>query len=174
MNEFGEYLAHYGIKGQKKGIRRYQYEDGSLTPEGKERYGIKDNKKYYEYSNVKPDTNILGIKKSEERLKKGGVGTIYDNGRHFALVDPYGIEATNLPYIKEMVTPVLKSNSKDVVLERGSYIFSNKREMNGFLRKPAKYLVTPIGKTDGEQGYEVISKKHLEREQKKLEKQNKK
>ena len=34
-----DYLAHYGIKGQKHGIRRYQNEDGSLTPEGKERYG---------------------------------------------------------------------------------------------------------------------------------------
>lgn len=32
-------IAHFGIKGQKHGIRRYQNEDGSLTPEGKERYG---------------------------------------------------------------------------------------------------------------------------------------
>lgn len=34
-----EYLIHYGIKGQKKGIRNFQYEDGSLTPEGRIRYG---------------------------------------------------------------------------------------------------------------------------------------
>ena len=32
------YLAHHGIKGQKWGIRRFQNTDGSLTPEGKERY----------------------------------------------------------------------------------------------------------------------------------------
>lgn len=32
-------IAHFGIKGQKHGIRRYQNEDGSLTEEGKERYG---------------------------------------------------------------------------------------------------------------------------------------
>jgi hypothetical protein len=31
-------LYHYGIKGQKWGIRRYQNEDGTLTPEGKKRY----------------------------------------------------------------------------------------------------------------------------------------
>lgn len=31
-------LIHHGIKGQKWGVRRYQNEDGSLTPEGKERY----------------------------------------------------------------------------------------------------------------------------------------
>lgn len=33
------YLAHHGIVGQRKGIRRFQNEDGSLTPAGKERYG---------------------------------------------------------------------------------------------------------------------------------------
>ena len=33
------YLQHYGIKGQKWGIRRYQNEDGTLTPAGKARYG---------------------------------------------------------------------------------------------------------------------------------------
>lgn len=34
MNE----LYHHGIKGQKWYVRRYQNEDGSLTPAGKERY----------------------------------------------------------------------------------------------------------------------------------------
>lgn len=31
-------LYHHGIKGQKWGVRRYQYADGSLTPAGKKRY----------------------------------------------------------------------------------------------------------------------------------------
>lgn len=31
-------LVHYGIHGQKWGIRRFQYPDGSLTPAGKARY----------------------------------------------------------------------------------------------------------------------------------------
>ena len=34
MNE----LYHYGVKGQKWGVRRYQYADGSLTPAGLKRY----------------------------------------------------------------------------------------------------------------------------------------
>lgn len=33
-------LYHYGIKGQKHGVRRYQYEDKSLTPEGRVHYGV--------------------------------------------------------------------------------------------------------------------------------------
>ena len=32
------YLAHYGVKGMKWGIRRYQNTDGTLTPEGIKRY----------------------------------------------------------------------------------------------------------------------------------------
>ena len=31
-------LYHHGIKGQKWGVRRYQFADGSLTPAGKKRY----------------------------------------------------------------------------------------------------------------------------------------
>ena len=41
MNDFREYnnyLMHYGIPGQRYGIRRYQNEDGTLTQEGKRRY----------------------------------------------------------------------------------------------------------------------------------------
>lgn len=34
------YLVHHGVKGQKWGIRRYQNEDGSLTPEGRRHYNI--------------------------------------------------------------------------------------------------------------------------------------
>ena len=34
-----DYIEHHGIKGQKWGIRRYQNEDGTLTPEGIARYG---------------------------------------------------------------------------------------------------------------------------------------
>lgn len=32
-----DHIAHYGIKGQKWGIRRFQNEDGSLTEAGKKR-----------------------------------------------------------------------------------------------------------------------------------------
>lgn len=52
-----EELQHWGIKGMKWGDRKYQYKDGSLTPEGRERYGVGDpNKK-------------LKVKMEAERLK---------------------------------------------------------------------------------------------------------
>lgn len=47
MAEYPSYLIHYGIPGQKWGVRRWQNEDGSLTPEGYEHYG-KDKAKQIE------------------------------------------------------------------------------------------------------------------------------
>lgn len=35
-------LCHYGVKGMKWGVRRYQNEDGSLTEEGKKKYAVND------------------------------------------------------------------------------------------------------------------------------------
>ena len=37
---YSPYLEHHGILGQKWGVRRYQNKDGSLTSEGRERYGV--------------------------------------------------------------------------------------------------------------------------------------
>lgn len=34
-----DYISHFGVKGMKWRIRRYQNKDGSLTPEGRKRYG---------------------------------------------------------------------------------------------------------------------------------------
>lgn len=41
INQNGDYLEHHGILGQRWGVRRYQNSDGSLTSEGKKRYGYK-------------------------------------------------------------------------------------------------------------------------------------
>ena len=37
--DYNDYLMHHGILGQKWGVRRFQNADGSLTAEGRKRYG---------------------------------------------------------------------------------------------------------------------------------------
>lgn len=39
-----DYLAHHGIAGQKRGIRRYQLANGTYTEEGNKRYRKKEEK----------------------------------------------------------------------------------------------------------------------------------
>lgn len=42
MANYDDFLMHYGIKGQKWGVRKYQNEDNTLTEEGRRHYGIGD------------------------------------------------------------------------------------------------------------------------------------
>ena len=44
-----EFIEHHGVKGQKHGVRRYQNEDGSLTEEGKRRYGTRQDYSKQDY-----------------------------------------------------------------------------------------------------------------------------
>ena len=57
-------LIHYGTKGMKWGVRRYQNKDGSLTPAGKKRY---DKENYIDTS--KPDPKRW-VREDTERAKK--------------------------------------------------------------------------------------------------------
>ena len=86
----GVYLEHHGIKGQKWGIRRYQNPDGSLTEEGKIRYGRINSrtaqpKVYNIFSKVKynedPSNKVFSelhadkkyLKQAEEVFKQNAV-----------------------------------------------------------------------------------------------------
>lgn len=87
---FGNELYHHGIKGQKWGVRRYQNEDGSLTAEGKERYGeLGEHKNTSSIARrMLTGDHVLGAQrmraKREERLKKL-VEEDEANGRNSAL-----------------------------------------------------------------------------------------
>lgn len=60
------YLAHYGLKGMKWGVRRFEDANGHLTPAGKRRYGIQDARKYYKINRLqrmREKTNNKQVKK---------------------------------------------------------------------------------------------------------------
>ena len=62
-SDTGEFfLAHHGILGQKWGVRRYQNPDGSLTPIGRRRYGVKS------YNDLSPSQK-RDIAKRDAELK---------------------------------------------------------------------------------------------------------
>lgn len=68
-----DYIVHYGIKGQHHGVRRFQNEDGSLTPAGKERYRKNSDGRYTDKYKDFLDTNVsLDINHYIDNLGSGG------------------------------------------------------------------------------------------------------
>ena len=66
-------LQHWGIPGQKWGLRKYQYEDGSLTPEGELRYNKGKQKaargKATEMYKTKKYKQKLALKAQKQKVK---------------------------------------------------------------------------------------------------------
>lgn len=82
MNDYPTYLIHYGIPGQKWGVRRYQNDDGTYTPEGLERrrQGERDfnNTVKMLYGRKSKgitigETNINNLDHSKSRMQKGRI-----------------------------------------------------------------------------------------------------
>lgn len=66
MNE----LYHWGIIGQKWGVRRYQNEDGTYTPAGKERYNKKSDFERYKEENRRKEEKASKSKEENVWLKQ--------------------------------------------------------------------------------------------------------
>lgn len=89
-------LFHHGIKGQKWGTRRYQNEDGTLTEEGKKRYG-------------KDDTNKKSIDAEIKRMKE-------ENDR-FKIIKEYNDNLTSSEKEKQAATEADIDNSIGMMRE---------------------------------------------------------
>jgi hypothetical protein len=72
-----DFIMHFGIKGQKWGIRRYQNEDGSLTPEGQQHYGYQSRgSRFKTYTNKRrskmdrPEANEINRRRIEKQNRE--------------------------------------------------------------------------------------------------------
>lgn len=64
-------LKHYGIRGMKWGVRRFQNSDGSLTAAGKKRYGTSENfERQYPADKKKSDMALIGASRDAARGAK--------------------------------------------------------------------------------------------------------
>ena len=92
----GHYLMHYRTKGSKNGVRLYQNEDGSLTPLGREHYGIGEGRKSRESSD---DTGAESEPKKpsfRERIKERKHARKVDREAHKELQKAVDSEKKNI------------------------------------------------------------------------------
>ena len=90
---FDDELYHWGIKGQRWGERRFQNEDGSWTPEGRERYGKGDGERVkierakatYNTQKYKADLKSKAQKEKDVRSAKEERNRIKENSKTMLL-----------------------------------------------------------------------------------------
>lgn len=152
MND-SQYLQHYGILGQKWGMRRFQNPDGSLTEEGKKRYGqinngklntgLKNLAKKINKSTDKIESKTAPITQSkaemtnEEIVKSGKASTVLENASRLSTQE---LQAANAR-IRELEA-LRTSSMKEVVAKHPS-----------LMQKGAKI----VGKAIADQATESLS-----------------
>lgn len=125
---YGNTLVHHGVKGQRWGVRQYQFADGSLTPEGRVHYGY-DNPSY---------SRVIKTKIREISEKGGYISkkaASYITGKN--LVDSYLSAGTNFSRVQ---------TSKDFESQYAFYATYKKHDMEQYqglfgknLKQRAKY-----------------------------------
>jgi ribosomal protein S6E (S10) len=76
-----DFFAHHGIKGQKWGVRRFETQEGYLTPAGKARYAKYNDGRYDNSSPSKYGTDAASKKKIKANKWQNADGTLTDAGR---------------------------------------------------------------------------------------------
>lgn len=119
-NDFRYYssLSHYGILGMKWGVRRYQNKDGSLTKEGRTRYGVQQLEKE-------------ARKEAYKQHRKEGGHTLFPSaristGKNFEEAeDAFRKKLLNDPKRKELSLKAAKAELKRLSMEKGINPYNN-------------------------------------------------
>lgn len=114
-------LAHFGIKGMKWGVRRYQNRDGSLTPAGKKRYADDDSSSVKNMSDqeLREKINRLNLEKQYKDL----------------ISSPKQVNRG-----KKILTDILESSSKNIGTQLATYFLGE--AVNKYIGK-GKTIVNP-------------------------------
>ena len=101
------YLVHYGIKGMRWGVRRFQNEDGSLTRAGKRRLA---NEIYKKKTKKADDDILLDLPNGKTKLQKFGQGAakVYNRTSTGALKRRMSANREANKIYKEQKTPKQK------------------------------------------------------------------
>lgn len=171
MNDYRAYvendynsLYHFGIKGQRWGIRRYQNPDGSLTPEGKKRY-LNPDGSLNERGRKELGRQYLKDRKYAGRVAGGALGTAaaayyakeYTSAKRWNNIIQPEINKIRQqhPETKFYTSATLVKNGENV-LEKIEKIPKNSQEAEKL--KKAGYIISDHRGGWGPKGYDVYTK----------------
>ena len=132
-------LMHWGIKGMKWGVRRYQNKDGSLTPAGKKRYDkemakLKEEEKIAKNKlRTQAKLNKLDEKRKEIEALKSGKPIAKSTKQH------------SKPSVKDMSDEELRQTVNRLLMEQ-QYAKLNPQQVSAgqkFIKKVMNDVVTP-------------------------------
>lgn len=145
-------IYHHGVKGMKWGVRRYQNEDGTLTPEGRRKYGkLFDKYKKRGYS----DGHALTMAKNSR-----------SDGKKRAIAALGGLAGTTIGSV--LINQGLEEQEMANILRRSSGI-AQKTKLN---KKTALGLALGLGSAAVAGGY-LAYKNHKDAKNKKKVNSNK-
>lgn len=132
-------LMHWGIKGMKWGVRRYQNKDGSLTPAGKKRYDkemakLKEEEKIVKNKlRTQAKLNKLDEKRKEIEALKSGKPIAKSTKQH------------SKPSVKDMSDEELRQTVNRLLMEQ-QYAKLNPQQVSAgqkFVKKVMNDVVAP-------------------------------
>ena len=123
-------LYHWGIKGMKWGVRRYQNQDGSLTPAGRNRYGDEISntaKKIKEKYNARKTAKALKAEKSKPKSAKDlSDEELRAKIERLRLEDTYNqltrsLNPSEVSKGKQFVSGVLEASGRNIATQFATY-----------------------------------------------------
>ena len=109
------YLEHYGIKGQKWGVRRFQNPDGTRTEAGKERYGKQSDKdsNYFSKELWKKD-HVTNSENDCEYFSWEYYAGNGSEGNRKAINDAMNVDSSSIRTLKDSAHDFMAKSKEDI------------------------------------------------------------
>lgn len=159
-------LTHYGVKGQKWGVRRYQNKDGSLTPAGKKRiqdagvmYFPKYDRKRRKYSD--PVKNRLAVTRKSDQDQD--LNDTFDREKTRLLKERTSLQKAGYKFVKNP-DPDVEEHNNDIlaylVPKTPAMKAARRKSMEKQIDEYADATLADLGLRNTEQAKQFV-KEHL-------------